>query len=63
MVSIPDGLPRPFSRGAEVAYDLENQEFQSQTGFPGHLAYDVKGATIMVKKVSIPDGLPRPFSQ
>ncbi len=63
-VSIPDGLPRPFSHSDQAITGVEGRLFQSQTGFPGHLAHIAaqvfgKGQRV----VSIPDGLPRPFSQ
>jgi len=38
MVSIPDGLPRPFSLDSLRGETQANVLFQSQTGFPGHLA-------------------------
>ncbi len=39
MVSIPNGLPRPFSHLHEVTLtNADLHEFQSPTGFPGHLA-------------------------
>ena len=37
-VSIPDGLPRPFSRRRRGPQRAVIVRFQSQTGFPGHLA-------------------------
>ncbi len=37
-VSIPDGLPRPFSRTMPSVSMVGGRVFQSQTGFPGHLA-------------------------
>src|SRR6266700_3319983 len=37
-VSIPDGLPRPFSRQDQPWTQATGEGFQSQTGFPGHLA-------------------------
>src|SRR6266702_1590735 len=36
-VSIPNGLPRPFSLTLRLQVSLV-LEFQSRTGFPGHLA-------------------------
>src|SRR6266567_1588693 len=40
VVSIPDGLPRPFSPGIFLSVVSRNWMFQSQTGFPGHLAWE-----------------------
>src|SRR5258708_6691826 len=62
-VSIPNGLPRPFSprcfSGTIPALAL----FQSRTGSTGHLA-NTKGPFLYFGAiaVSIPNGLPRPFS-
>ncbi len=38
VVSIPNGLPRPFSRYAIGRDRAVDALFQSRTGFPGHLA-------------------------
>src|SRR6266699_1238462 len=40
-VSIPDGLPRPFSRQDQPWTQATGEGFQSQTGFPGHLADEI----------------------
>ena len=40
-VSIPDGLPRPFSRTMPSVSMVGGRVFQSQTGFPGHLADEI----------------------
>src|SRR6266568_2329468 len=37
-VSIPNGLPRPFSRTVPIVGEGTLGEFQSRTGSPGHLA-------------------------
>ncbi len=60
-VSIPNGLPRPFSLIDPVVVQ-DAIGFQSQTGFPGHLAERVPPGSHTHKAVSIPNGLPRPFS-
>src|SRR6266702_2022662 len=38
IVSIPNGLPRPFSRYNAYCVAIRYDWFQSRTGFPGHLA-------------------------
>ncbi len=40
-VSIPDGLPRPFSPHAANVIPLHDSAFQSRTGSPGHLAWEM----------------------
>src|SRR6266581_55656 len=62
MVSIPNGLPRPFSRELHSACQLSFLWFQSRTGFPGHLALQCFSMPDFPDLVSIPNGLPRPFS-
>src|SRR5260370_5412346 len=61
-VSIPDGLPRPFSHDEFLARMKRDWKFQSQTGFPGHLALTKFCSSLGPRNVSISDGLPRPFS-
>src|SRR6266571_4885969 len=61
-VSIPNGLPRPFSRGLQRKYNTKDVKFQSRTGFPGHLAVAKFQQFAEELGVSIPNGLPRPFS-
>ncbi len=62
-VSIPNGLPRPFSHASERKSSISLSEFQSRTGFPGHLAV-LRGLHMRKpSRVSIPNGLPRPFSR
>ncbi len=63
MVSIPNGLPRPFSLGGFFCIHSMISAFQSRTGFPGHLAEDLFLRARVSNPVSIPNGLPRPFSQ
>src|SRR6266568_2258313 len=62
VVSIPDGLPRPFSLQFRETQGCNKVWFQSRTGSPGHLAAEVIMGSPASNWVSIPDGLPRPFS-
>ncbi len=62
-VSIPNGLPRPFSLWGEKSPAVDQYAFQSRTGFPGHLAATSLYPGSHPLDVSIPNGLPRPFSQ
>src|SRR6266702_2701577 len=61
-VSNPNGLPRPFSLGNIAGIAVAQKLFQTQTGFPGHLACRKKRCTFLKERVSNPNGLPRPFS-
>ncbi len=61
-VSIPDGLPRPFSRRFQWLNPNTPYEFQSRTGSPGHLAQAEILLKEYIRTVSIPNGLHRPFS-
>ncbi len=45
-VSIPNGKPRPFSRGAISLLQSNNWASQSRTGSPGHLADKKDGIRI-----------------
>src|SRR6266487_2188246 len=62
IVSIPNGLPRPFSLYSSFKTDLLLNMFQSRTGSPGHLASACERYSACKGIVSIPNGLPRPFS-
>jgi len=42
---------------------MQQMQFQSRTGSPGHLAAGRRLRNQLLLMVSIPDGLPRPFSQ
>ncbi len=62
LVSIPNGLPRPFSQIQNDLLKRNADLFQSRTGFPGHLATVGTNVYYGIFVVSIPNGLPRPFS-
>ncbi len=49
-VSIPNGLPRPFSPNDSYHQPYLAMEFQSRTGSPGHLAsvFTMQGANTML---------------
>src|SRR6266571_5213454 len=61
-VSIPNGLPRPFSPIIDTPFIFSKFQFQSRTGSPGHLARHSPPLALLTYLVSIPNGLPRPFS-
>ncbi len=63
LVSIPNGLPRPFSQRERFTNAYRSALFQSPTGSPGHLAGQEADTGVCHCIVSIPNGLPRPFSQ
>jgi len=57
-VSIPDGLPRLFSRWNAPEATREEYLFQSQTGFPGYLAGQNCGASHRVSQFQSQTGFP-----
>src|SRR6266516_3720828 len=61
-VSNPNGLPRPFIPHNYISVSRPYQEFQTRTGFPGHLAKVGETTFRDNVVVSNPNGLPRPFS-
>jgi hypothetical protein len=63
-LSIPNGLPRPFSQNLDLPANKEDEELSIPNGLPRPFSQNLDlPANKEDEELSIPNGLPRPFSQ